>query len=408
MRQVPRRPVLLGMAIVLLAFNLRPAVASVGPVLPELRAGLGLSGTQAALLTMLPVLFFGLMAPVAPRLARRTGIEPVLVAVLLALVVGLVGRVTGGSTVLFAGTVLVGCAIAVANVLLPPLVKRDFPTRTGLMMGVYTMSVAGSAAVAAGVTVPAADALGWDWRGALGMWAAPAVLAALVWLPMARNHTRPPPQPPGGLSLARSPLAWQVTVFFGLQSLEFYAVLGWLPSIYRDHGYSPAAAGFLLSLSGLVQIPVTLLLPNVATRARNQVAHIVVSTVIIGAGLAGVLFAPTAAPYLWVVLIGVGCGACFALALALFVLRTRRVEETARLSAMAQTVGYLISAFGPLLFGVLHEAAGSWSAPLLLLILLLVPQLWCGVLAGRSRVLADRFVGPDPARQAGAKVAGGR
>jgi len=378
-----RHPLLLGLAIALVAFNLRAPLASVGPVLPELRDGLRLSGTGAAVLTMLPVLCFGALAAVAPRLARRFGIEPVLMGVLIALVAGLAGRVLAGPSLLFAGTILLGSAIALANVLLPPLIKRDFPAHTGAMMGVYTMSVTASAAVAAGVTVPVGGLLALDWRGALGFWAVPAALAAVAWVPQLRARTRPPEEPAGGRSLLRDALAWQVTVFFGLQSMLFYALLAWLPSIYREHGYSPAAAGFLLSLLGLVQIPVTLVLPGFATRAPNQVRHIVVATALLGAGLAGVLLAPTAAPYLWVVLAGIGSGSCFALALALFVLRARRVHDTARLSAMAQTVGYLISACGPLLFGLVHEFTGSWTAPLLLLVVLLVPLLWCGVLAGR-------------------------
>lgn len=386
----PRHPVLLGVVIALMAFNLRPAVASVGPVLPEVRAAVPLSGTGAALLTMVPVLCFGLLAVVAPRLARRSGIEPVLMAVVLAIAVGLLGRVTDGAAVLFVGTVVVGGAIAVANVLLPPLIKRDFPQRPGLMMGVYTMAVSGSAAVAAGLTVPLGDALGLGWRGALGVWAVPAVLAALAWLPQVRAHTRPPNPPPPGPSLLRDRLAWQVTVFFGLQSLSFYAVLAWLPSIYREHGFSPVAAGVLLSVAGLVQIPVTLALPALASRAANQVGYAVVATALTGLGLAGVLVAPATAPYLWAVLIGVGQGACFALGLNLFVLRTRHVPDTARLSAMAQSIGYVVCAFGPLLVGVLYEATGSWTPSLVLLLVLLVPQLWAGVLSGRARCIGDR------------------
>jgi CP family cyanate transporter-like MFS transporter len=386
-----RHGLLLAGAVVLLAVNLRPAVAGVGPVLPEMRADLPLSGTAAAVLTTLPVLFFGLLAPAAPRLARRNGIEPVLVGVMVALAVGALGRVLGGPAALFAGTVVAGSAIAVGNVLLPPLIKRDFPDRTGLMMGVYTMAVSGAAAVAAGLAVPLAEATHLGWRASLGAWAVPALAAALAWLPWLRMHTRPPsgPRPDRGPALRRSPLAWQLTVFFGLQSLSFYAMLGWLPSMYRDFGAGPVVAGLLLSVSGLVQIPISLVVPGLAGRARNQVGYAVGATALIGAGFAGMLLAPMAAPYLWVVLVGAGQGACFALGLNLFVLRTHRVVDTARVSAMAQSLGYLICAVGPLLVGLLHDATGSWTGPLALLLALLVPQMVAGALAGRARVLRD-------------------
>jgi CP family cyanate transporter-like MFS transporter len=386
----PRRryALLPALAIVIVAVNLRPAVAGVGPVLPDLRAGLPLSGAAAGVLTTLPVLCFGLLATAAPRLARRFGIEPVLTGAMGALAVGVLGRALDGPAALFAGTVVAGGAIAVANVLLPPLVKRDFPDRTGLMMGVYTMAVTGAAAAAAGLAVPIASA-GLGWRGALGVWAVPAAVALVAWLPRLRGHTRPPASPTAGRSLLRDPLAWQVTVFFGLQSLSFYAMLGWLPSMYRDFGMSPAEAGFLLSLLGLVQIPVSLVLPGLAGRARNQVGYAVCGTALIGTGTAGVLLAPMAAPYLWITLAGLGQGACFALGLNLFVLRTRRMSDTARVSAMAQSVGYTICAAGPLLVGVLHEVSGSWTVPLTLLVALVVPQLVCGALAGRDRTLRE-------------------
>ena len=381
-----RHPFLLGLVVALAAVNLRPAVASVGPVLPEMRADVPLSGTGAAVLTFAPVLCFGVLAGVAPRLARRLGIEPVLLAMMVAVAAGLAVRVLDGPVLLFVGTVVAGGAIAVGNVLVPPLIKRDFPGRAGLMMGVYTMAVSGSAAAAAGLTVPLGDAIGLGWRGALAVWAVPAVLAAVAWLPRARAHTRTAqPSAPG--SLRRSALAWQVTLYFGLQSLSVYAVLAWLPSIYRDYGFGAAEAGLLLSVSGLVQLPVVLVLPALASRAANQIAYIVACTLLIGVGLVGVLLAPTAAPYLWVVLIGVGQGGSFALGLNLFVLRTRRVADNARLSAMAQSIGYTICAFGPLLVGVLHDVTGSWTPPLVLLLVLVLPQLVFGVLSGRARTL---------------------
>jgi MFS transporter, CP family, cyanate transporter len=386
------RAALLGLAIALVAANLRPAMASVGPVLADIRADLGLSAGLAALLTALPVACLGALSPSAPALARRWGMEPVLAVVLALIGAGLVVRVGGGVALLFAGTAAVSGAIAVANVLLPAVIKRDFPGGGGAMMGVYTMALSGSAAVAAGVTVPLERLVGHGWRGALAAWAVPAVVALLAWLPFARRHTAPPP-PDGGTSLLRAPLAWQVTAFFGLQALCFYSVLSWLPSVYRELGYSPAAAGLVLSVATLIQIPVTLLVPSLATRAADQRWYAAGSTVLTAAGLAGVLAAPTAATYLWALLLGLGMGGTFAVALTLFVVRARSSRDTARLSAMAQTFGYLIAAGGPFLVGAIRDAAGSWAPALGLLLALMVPQLVAGWLSGRSRQLGRRELG---------------
>ena len=344
-----RHPLLLGLAVVVVAANLRPALASVGPVLDDVRADLGLTGTTAALLVSLPVLCLGLLAPLAPRLARRWGIEPVLMMVLAAIGAGLVMRVLGNTGPLFVGTVVASGAIAVANVLLPALIKRDFPRHSGTMIGVYTMALSGSAAVAAAATVPLGDAIGFGWRGALGVWVLPAVLALMLWIPFTGGHTPPPATERTRGSLLTDPLAWQVTLFFGLQSLCFYAVLSWLPSLYRDHGYSPAAAGFVLSAMTFVQIPVTLILPRFAARAPDQRMYVAATTTLTAAGLTGVLLAPTTLPYVWAGLMGAGIGGSFALGLLLFVVRSRVPADTARVSAMAQTFGYVIAASGPLL-----------------------------------------------------------
>jgi CP family cyanate transporter-like MFS transporter len=218
----------------------------------------------------------------------------------------------------------------------------------------------------------------------------PAAVALVAWLPFARAHT-PPPAPgdkaPGepARSLLRDGLAWNVTLFFGLQALSFYAVLAWLPSIYRDHGYSPAAAGLLLSVSAIMQIPITLVLPGIAGRSADQRLLAAVATLLTAAGLAGILLAPTAAPYLWMIVLGTGQGATFAIGLTMFVLRARSTASTARLSAMAQTFGYLVAAGGPLLVGAIHDAAGSWTPALVLLLVLIAPQLVTGVIAGRAR-----------------------
>ena len=390
-----RRTLVLGVAIALVAANLRPALASVGPVLSDIRADLGLSGVDASLLTSLPVICLGAVAALAPAVSRRWGSERVIAVVVAVIAVALVLRVIDGRIALFLGSVVVAGAIAIANVLIPSVIKRDFSGHTGTMTGVYTMSLSGAAAVAAGVTVPLSNASDQGWRGGLAFWAIPAAVAfvvwtLLVWVPARRN---PSIAPPHGAeeSLLHDRLAWYITFYFGLQSLSFYTVLSWLPSIYRDAGYEPATAGLLLSISAFVQIPVSLVLPPFASRAPDQRLHTLAGAVATAAGLAGVMIAPAGAPYLWVVLIGIGQGGSFGLGLLLFSLRTRTTAATARLSAQAQTVGYLLAAAGPLLVGAVHDVTGSWSFAVGLLIALTVPQIVFGLLAG-----APRFVGPAP------------
>lgn len=381
---------LLAVGLILIAANLRPTVTSVAPLLPQIRADLGLSSAAASLLTATPVLCFGLLAPFAPRLADRLGMERTLGLVLLTVTVGLLVRVGPTTLTLFGGTVLAGGAIALGNVLLPALVKRDFPTRAGAITGAYTMALQIGAALAAGLSVPIATAAG-GWRGGLAVWAAAVGIALVVWLPNLRSRTRPDALPPTGAigQLLRSPLAWQVTLFFGIQSLEFYAIVSWLPTIYQDAGFNPADAGIVLSVSTLAGAIPSLVMPSIATRAPDQRLLAIAVCVLIGVGLLGVVLAPLAQPWLWSVLIGLGNGASFPLALTLLVLRTRNSADTARLSALAQSVGYLIAAAGPVLVGLVHDLTASWGAAIGLLIVLLVPQTAFGIAAGRAVLLGD-------------------
>ncbi|OLT48353.1 MFS transporter [Cellulosimicrobium sp. CUA-896] len=371
-----RRPLALGavLAIVLAALNLRPAVVAVSPLLGEIRADEGLSGAAAGLLTTLPVLCFGILAPVAPVLARRLGLERVLCASLVLLCVGFAVRLAPTTWALFAGTVVAGCAIAFGNVLLPALVKRDFADRVGLMTGLYSMSLSGGAALAAGLTIPVADAAGLDWRGALAMWGLLAVAGAVVWAPRAAHAVahRPTPFRPGtGLPLARSvwrsPLAWAVTVVMGTQSLSFYATNAWLPEIFVGLGYTAEAGGWLLALGNMVGIAGSFATPVLAGRMRRQRGIGVALVVLVGGGLLGIALAPAVAP-LWVVLVGLGQGGGISLVLTLMALRARDAEQTSELSGMAQSAGYVLAALGPLGVGLAHDASGSWTTPLLLLV----------------------------------------
>jgi len=386
------------LGIVLLAANLRPALTGVAPLIGQIRADTGISNGVAGLLTTLPLLTFGLLSPIAPRAARRFGMERVLLACLLVLTAGILLRWAGAA--LFLGTVVLGAAIAVANVLLPSLVKREFPEHAGPMTSVYSSSLGISAALAAGVSVPLAQLDGISWRGALAVWALPALLAGVAWLPQLGRSDRPADpsarSSPGVRDLWRSPLAWQVTLFMGLQSLAYYVTLTWLPEILHAEGMSATRAGWMLGLSQAVAIVTMFLAPMIAGRRPSQRGVVVVAVGMSGVGALGLLVAGSTAGILWVVLLGLGQGASFSLALTFFALRAPDPGHAAALSGMAQSVGYLLAAGGPFLFGVLRDVTGAWKVPLALLLTVTLCLLIAGLGAAR-----DAHVGASSPEEAG-------
>lgn len=376
----------------LLAANLRPAAAAIGPLLDRIRASTGLSATGAGLLTTLPVLCFGALAPLAPALARRVGAQATAAGALALVLAGLLLRLVPGVGFLFAGTALAGAAIAVGNVLLPVLVRRNFPERVGLVTGIYTTALIGCAALAAGVSVPISDAFGGGWRPGLGIWAVPAAAALVAWAPqLARRRpvgAAPEEQLHGARALLRDRVAWAVTLFFAVQSAGFYATLSWLPSVFHSHGVSTARSGLLLSVSLFVGLAPALTVPSAAARVRDQRVFVLAFVAFIAAGWLGIILAPTALPYLWVVLLGLGQNAMFPLALTLIVLRGGTVTSTAALSTLVQTVGYLIAAVAPFAIGAVHDLTGSWTPPVIVLLALLGPLLMLGFAAARDRTVA--------------------
>jgi MFS transporter, CP family, cyanate transporter len=379
---------LLVLGIVLLAANLRPALTGVPPLIGQIRADTGISNGVAGLLTTLPLLAFGLLSPIAPRVARRFGMERVLLASLLVLVAGILLRWAGVVAALFLGTVVLGAAIAVANVLLPGLVKREFPEHAGLMTSVYSTSLGISAALAAGMSVPLAQLAGIGWRGALAVWALPVLLAGVAWLPQLSRSDQPADpdarSSPGVRDLWRSPLAWKVTLFMGLQSLSYYVTLTWLPEILQAEGMGAARAGWMLGLSQAVAIVTMFLSPMIAERRPSQRGVVVVAVGMSGVGALGLLVAGSTASTLWVVLLGLGQGAAFSLALTFFALRAPDPGHASALSGMAQSVGYLLAAGGPFLFGVLRDVTGAWKVPLALLLTVTICLLIAGIGAARD------------------------
>jgi CP family cyanate transporter-like MFS transporter len=393
---------LLVAAIVAVALNQRPAVVSVSPLLRDLRADTGLSAAMAGLLTTVPVLCFGAFAPVAPRLARRLGLETAVALSLGLLAVGIALRLLTPVALLYAGSLVAGSAIALANVLLPAFVKREF-LRPGAVMGVYSASLNLGAALGAAVTVPLGAALGLGWRAALGLWLVLAVAALALWLPVAgtgREHRAVGPDVAGGSwVLLRQPLARQVTTYLGLQSVQFYSVAAWLPTLLADAGVPVGEGGVLLGASNVIGAAAALVAPSLAGRMRTQRPLVLGVGAAYALGLTGLAVAPGTGTLVWVALFGIAQGAGFALALTLIVLRSPTPLVAARLGGVAQCLGYLVAAAGPLLLGALHDLTGGWEWPAGVLVAVLVPMTWFGWQAGRNAVLdvATEPVAPVPA-----------
>lgn len=357
-----RKPWLLLLGLILVALNLRPALSSMAPLLSDVSKSLGLSAAQAGLLTTLPVLCLGLFAPLAPVLARRFGAERVVLGILLALAGGIILRSSFGQIGLFAGSILAGASIGVIGVLLPGIVKRDFAKHAGAMTGVYTMALCLGAAMAAGATVPLSEHLNHSWAMGLGFWMVPALLAAVFWLPQVGQKHSAHQVAYRVRGLLRDPLAWQVTLYMGLQSSLAYIVFGWLPSILIGRGLTPTQAGLVLSGSVIVQLISSLAAPWLATRGKDQRLAIVIVMVMTLGGLFGCLYAPIEGLWGWAVLLGLGQGATFSLALTLIVLRSRDAHVAANLSSMAQGFGYTLASMGPFAVGVVHDWTGGWNA----------------------------------------------
>ncbi|MEV6342406.1 MFS transporter [Actinoplanes sp. NPDC051851] len=373
-------------ALVLAAVNLRLAVTSVGPVLVEIRDGLGMSTTTAGLLTSVPVVCFATVGLLAPRAARRLGAAPVIAGGLTLLTIGLAVRPYAGDPVLFLLLSAVALAgIALVNVLLPSIVKDRFPGQVGTITGVYTVALNIGATTAAAATVPLTNAFD-DWRLGLACWAACAVIALPPWLLMARDRgpVTAPAAATSEIRMIRQPIAWALAVYFGMQSTSAYVIIGWLPQVYRDAGVSAELAGVLFAVTSFLGVPLGMALSSLAGRVRSQ-SGIAVGLGLFGmAGYGGLWADPAAAPWLWAILLGV-VNTAFPLVLTMIALRGRNPSTVVKLSAFAQGVGYLIAIPGPILIGALRDATDGWHVPMGLMVCLMVPQIVAGFFAGRDR-----------------------
>jgi CP family cyanate transporter-like MFS transporter len=376
-------------ALVLVALCLRGPFAAVGPVLADVGDELSLSTSALALVTSLPLVCFGLLSPFAPVTAARIGLHRAVLAGVAVIAVGIALR-SAGAVGLFAGTVLLTGGIAIANVLLPAVARAEYGSRSAVVVGAVTGSMALSASLGAGLAQPLTARTG-SAMGSLALWLVPvtAALVGLVLLARARPENPTPPPPPGRrTAILRDRVGLAVMIFFGLQSLSFYAMLTWLAGILEDDaGVSPVTAGALVAVAALLGAPLSLLVPPLAARRPRQGAWVVAASLPIAVGILGLLVAPDVAPALWAVLYGLGTGAAFPLAMTLVLVRSRDAAQTGRLSAASQSLGYLLAATGPLAVGLLHEATDGWTAGLLVLLGVLVVQTAVGLVAARPRLV---------------------
>lgn len=374
--------------IIFIAFNLRPAITSVGPLISSIRTDLDMTNGMAGFLTTLPLLSFAILSPVAPKLGQRLANERTLWIGLVVLLIGILLRSYGEAFTLFAGTALIGVGIAVLNVLLPSLIKHKFPDKAGIMTSIYTTAMSIFAALASGISIPLSHGLDWGWSASLMIWAGLAFLAILIWVPQLRYHdtaNRTVQLKADGQSVWRSKIAWQVTFFMGIQSFLFYCTIAWLPEILRSHGMSMSLAGWMLSLMQFASLPSTFFTPVLAGRFRNQKSIVLGLGILYLSGMAGLLYGGSPAMLtFWVILIGIGQGSSISLALTLIGLRSENAHQAAALSGMSQSAGYLLAAIGPSFVGFLYDHTHSWNGPILLFIAALIALIGTGLGAGRN------------------------
>lgn len=377
--------------IIFVAFNLRPAITSVGPLIGAIRDETGISNSAAGLLTTLPLVAFALLSPFVPRIAQKLGSEWSILLGLTILGAGIAARSLGMLPPLYIGTVLIGLGVGLCNVLLPGMVKEKFPQKVGLLTGIYTFSMGICAGLAPGFSIPLAENLGLGWRLSLGVWTILIFIAIIVWLPQIRERKKKTAAPkvsaPKG-SIWSSPIAWQVTLFMGLQSMVYFSATTWLPEILHSQGREIAAAGWMVTVLQFSGLPVNFIIPVLADRLPNQKGIALGIGLFTFAGLMGLLMNVNAIiSNISIVLLGIGLGAAISHSLTLIGLRAENAKQAASLSGMAQSVGYLLAGAGPILIGSLYDLFHSWTVPLIFLMIITAIFTISGIGAGR-----DQFV----------------
>ncbi|SIS49338.1 CynX/NimT family MFS transporter [Salimicrobium flavidum] len=385
---------LLILGIILVSFNLRPAITSVGPVISLVREDLNLANWGAGLLTTLPLIAFAFTSPITPKISARFSSERVLLSGTFLIFIGVAVRLIPNTGILFAGTLLAGVGIAVCNVLLPGIVKEKFPQKVAFMTGVYVTSMGVFASIASGVSIPIATGIGWGWTNALAIWAIPALLAMVLWVYLIRKERNPPRKTEyvefEQSNVWTSPLAWKIAAFMGLQSFLFYVTVAWLPEMLNASGVSIATAGWMTSAALFIGLPASFLVPVIAEKFKDQRKVVLLLGCIALVGYSSLWIGQTFAVLLFsIICIGITLSGSFALALAFLGMRTKSARQAAALSGMAQAFGYALAALGPMLIGLLYDIRGSWNFPIGTLLLVTLGVIFFGMEAGRNRYVEE-------------------
>lgn len=385
---------LLLIGVVLIGANLRVPITSVGALITFIRDDLGISNAVAGLVTTLPLIAFAILSPFAPKIANRFGMQKTIAMSMVLLIIGIAIRSVTGIGFLFTGTLLIGLAISIGNVLIPGIIKMNFPFRIGVMTGIYAVFMNIFGALGSGLSVPISTAGDMGWQGALGIWGLLAVIALIVWLPQLRKQQGALPkanvQTKQKTKLWKSPLAWSVTLFMGGQSLVFYTLIAWMPDILNSIGYDARSAGWMVFLMQAAIIPTTFVIPVIAEKLKNQVGLAVGTAVLFMTGFSGFLFGGVTLVPLWAVLLGIAGGSGFSLSMMFFTIRTKDGKEAAELSGMAQSFGYMLAAVGPVFAGVLYDVGGGWTMPMVFLIFISIIILIAGIVSGKEGTISER------------------
>lgn len=381
---------MLFIAILLVGATLRSPIASVGPLVPHIKNDLAMSNTAIGFMNTLPLIAFGLFSPLVPKIAAKLGIEVTLLVSMFILSFGVIFRVLGNSSVLIIGTLIIGIAISAGNVLTPSLIKSSFIKNTGFVVGIYSITMNLISALSSGLTSSIANSGAFDWQFAMQLWVVFPVLAIIAFflrfpqLKIKENLTFGNVHNEITTTVWKSKFAWAITLYMGLQSLIPYSLFAWLPQILETKGFNANQAGWYMSIFQLAMLPINFVIPIITSKMQKQSFLTLTAGLLLVVGLLGMLLLNNNWIIVFLILIGLGTGATYSLAMMFFVLKTVSVKKSSDLSGMAQSIGYLLAASGPLLLGIISQQTGNWNFSIILLIVVGILVSIFGFISGKD------------------------